>query len=559
MPDMHCSKESTAAVLRVESLAFSQIPGQSRLFLDYLSDPTALKRFYPSAVASIDDLRARIPEVLGSYATDREELCDALAAQNEKFGASEETRRNIELLREGDTVAILTGQQTGLFTGPLYAIYKALSAIKLASRLCEGGQKAVPVFWAATEDHDFEEVAGASVLDTSGRLATVRYEPTEAAGGKPVGAIRLDDSIANAIESLFAELPENELTNSLRDLLASAYTPGLGFSDAFARSISGILGRFGLIIVDPLDSRIKRQAAPLYLEAIQKSPEIVDAVRERSKRLASEGYHAQVLVENDYFPLFRQDDGGIRRALKRRSDGGVGVSGEKRSVKLEELSDSASEHPEAFSPGVMLRPVVQDYLFPTLCYFGGSAEIAYFAQNAPVYEILGRPVTPIFHRQSFTIVEPRQSRILKKFGLQFADLFAGFDALLPQIVERYLDPENALLFPRVEERINTELNRLDQQLSQIDPTVAANLATRRRKIVYHLAALNDKYRRAVVRKNDEAERQLKSTFASLLPDGQLQERVLNVTSFLDRYGERFIDQLFDAADLNDRGHRVVYL
>ena len=207
----------------------------------------------------------------------------------------------------------------------------------------------------------------------------------------------------------------------------------------------------------------------------------------------------------------------------------------------------------------MLRPVVQDYLFPTVCYFGGGAEIAYFAQNSEVYRIMDRPVTPILHRQSFTIIEAKHARTLEKYELEFTDLFAGEAEVLPKIVDKFIDPNTAKLFAEAEKKINTELNRLDQSLSQIDVTLAANLATRRRKIVYHIAALQKKYQFRRVEMDEIIDRRVRSAFTSLLPHGNLQERTLNVTSFLDRFGPKFIDMVYDSIDLDDKGHRVVYL
>ena len=206
----------------------------------------------------------------------------------------------------------------------------------------------------------------------------------------------------------------------------------------------------------------------------------------------------------------------------------------------------------------MLRPVVQDYLFPTVCYFGGGAEIAYFAQNSEVYRILKRPVTPILHRQSFTIVEAKHARTLEKYEVEFADLFAGEADILRKIVDKFIDPTTANLFAEAEEKINTEMNRLDQALSQMDATLAANLATRRRKIIYHIGALRKKYHFRRAEMDETIGRRVRSAFTALLPNGHLQERTLNVTSFLDRFGPNFIDMVYDSIDLDDKGHRVIY-
>jgi hypothetical protein len=160
-------------------------------------------------------------------------------------------------------------------------------------------------------------------------------------------------------------------------------------------------------------------------------------------------------------------------------------------------------------------------------------------------------VTTILHRQSFTVIEAKHARTLEKFELKFTDLFAGLDALLPRIVDRFVNPSTARLFADTEDEINIELNRLDEELSRIDPTLSANLATRRRKIMYHISALRTKFRRVQVDRDEMIGRRLRDLFASVLPDGKLQERVLNVSSYTDRFGAAFVNSVYDSIDLSD--------
>ena len=540
-------------------MPFSDIPHQSRLFLEYLRDPPALKRYYLNAVASYTGVSAFIPEVLANYKTDRHVLCDALTEINSQIGAGEKTFENIKLLREQDTVAVVTGQQAGLFTGPLYTIYKALSVIKMAEWLNANGSKAVPVFWVATEDHDFDEVSHTTFIGNAGELIEANYRSTDYVKNYPVGSIEIDGSITEMIDNIIGKIARTELTDEVRGSIERAWSEGMLFGNAFAKNIAEILAKFGLIVVDPMNHRLKSLAAPIYVEAIEKSDEIVAGIRQKNSELAGDGFHAQVLVEEDYFPFFRHDDEGRRIALRKAGDNIYRAKEERREFGLAELAAIAKGDPQRFSPGVMLRPVVQDYLLPTVCYFGGAAEIAYFAQNSEAYRILERPITPILHRQSFTVVEAKHRRTLEKFELEFSDMFAGFDQTLENIGRKQLSSETAMIFAEAEEKINTELNRLDQNLSQIDPTLAANLATRRRKIIYHIATLKKKACLAEIHKDETLERQVRSAFNVLLPKGELQERVLNVNSFLNKYGPYFIDLIYDAIDLNDKDHRIIGL
>ncbi|PYS90661.1 MAG: bacillithiol biosynthesis cysteine-adding enzyme BshC [Acidobacteria bacterium] len=559
MPDSAYREQSETIGLRFEDLPFSSVPNQSKLFLDYLRDPNALKKYYPSAVANSVDLVSHVDEVLSNYLVDRNEICDVLEEQNRGFDGSERTLQNIEMLRSSDCVAVLTGQQVGLFTGPLYTIYKALSAIVFAERLNKSGVKAVPVFWMATEDHDFEEVSKAVGVSKDNGLVSAEFKAVDSDTAKPVGSIRFDETIQGLISEWFSVLPKTEFSEDLRNDLVAMYTAEATFGSGFGRLLAELFGKYGLIVFDPLHEKAKGLAAPIFEKAIELSDAIVDALRVRSEDLKSNGYHAQVLVEENYFPFFWVDDEGKRVAIKRIGEGKYRIVGSRDELTSVQLINAAREQPTRLSPGVMLRPVVQDHLFPTVCYIGGSAEIAYFAQNSVVYDILNRPSTPIFHRQSFTIVEPKHARTLEKYNLSFRDLFGGFDSILPDVIQRVIDPATPLVFTQVEEKINTELNRLDQQLSGIDPTLAASLAKRRQKIIYHVAALRTKFERARIEKDEIANRRLRSLFTELYPQAALQERTINFFSFANLHDTQMIDWLYDSADIDNKCHRLIYL
>jgi bacillithiol biosynthesis cysteine-adding enzyme BshC len=555
--EIACPGSNGNIVLRAESIPFSRIPGQSKLFLQYLDDPLSLKKYYPSAVAKHTQISERIPDVLSNYTTDRTALCDVLEATNQTLSAAERTFENISLLRESDAVAVVTGQQTGLFTGPLYTIYKALSAVRAAECLRGRGFKAVPIFWAASEDHDFAEVSEAFVIDRNGQLE--RLNSNESTHGESVGEVELDPSIQATVSALFDTLKPTEFSGELRTCVATAWHSGAFFSAAFEQMLSILMREFGLVILDPLDARIKKLAAPMYAAAVLKADEIVSALTERDKELKSAGFEPQVAIEPDHFPMFWHSDECVRVALRRTEKGTFRTKDRAKEFTVDELAAAVTHEPSRFSPSVVLRPVVQDFILPTVCYFGGGAEIAYFAQNSEVYRVLGRPVTPILHRQSFTVVEPKHARTMAAYDLKFTDLFSGLNSLLPEIVDRYLNRETSATFADVEDKINTELNRLDRELSEIDPTLAENLANRRRKIVYHLGALRAKYHKAQLRKDETIDRRITSMFDSLMPKHALQERTLNVSYFLNQYGSRFIDWMYRAVDLDDNGHRVIYL
>lgn len=545
--------------MQVSSVPFSAIQGQSRLFLKYQSAPDSLRKFYPNAVSSVSELAGFAKEVTNRQVADREAVCDALIDINTRCGASTAVFNNIELLRAPNTVAVLTGQQTGLFSGPLYTIYKALSAIKLAEVLSAQGTPSVPIFWAATEDHDYEEVASTLVIGGDGDVASVRFDANARTADSQVGSIELDESINGSILELIRTLPRTEFTHEIEQELSRTWGPKSKFGEAFLAQMAEIFRPYGLIFVDPQNIKLKRLSAPIYSDAIRLANEIVPRIVERSNELIVDGYHAQVLVEPDYFPLFWQTDEGVRTAIRRTGEGTYRSKADKREFTTADLIELATNEPERFSPGVMVRPVVQDHLFPTICYFGGGAEIAYFAQNSVVYEALRRPVTPCLHRQSFTIIESRHQRTLNDLDLEFIDLFSGIESLLPKLIQKHISPDTAQLFNEVETQISIELDRLDQKLSALDVTLAANLTKRRSKMLYHIEALRKKAFRAELRKNESINSRVSAAFSSIYPNGHLQERSINVLTFLNKYGPNFVEWLYNAIDLDDRGHRLIHI
>jgi bacillithiol biosynthesis cysteine-adding enzyme BshC len=554
-----CYSTPEESGLRVETLSFERIPHQSRLFLDYLRDPLTLRRFYPSAVRFHHALPMRAAEVLTAHQVDRNKVCDALEVMNKGWGAGEETQRNIKLLRDSDCLAVVSGQQAGLFTGPLYTIYKAISAVKLAGCLSQRNTKAVPVFWIAAEDHDFVEVARAEFIGRDCRLASVEVSTELHREGQPVGRVALDESINGVVDKLFALLPTSEFSADMLALVRSAWQPGRTYAEAFACMMTSLLKRYGLIFLDPLDLQLKNLAAPLYAQAARKAHEIAEAIEKRSRELETAGYHAQVTASANSFPLFLHDREGARHAVLRLDNGKYKARECDEEYSVDELAELALAAPERFSPNVTLRAVVQDYLLPTIAYYGGAAEIAYFAQTAEVYRVLGRPATPILPRSSLTMIERHTGRLLERYGLSLADFFDGLDPLVARVVEEHLGAATAKLFTESEENVNQELDNLRRQLETIDPTLASALETGRRKINYQLEGLRTRFHRAQIGRDEAALRQLQRAFDQLYPNKDLQERHINIASLLARHGTYVIDWIYNAINLESNEHQIVYL
>jgi bacillithiol biosynthesis cysteine-adding enzyme BshC len=425
--------------------------------------------------------------------------------------------------------------------------------------LSQRDTKAVPVFWIATEDHDFPEVSESEFISRDCRLDRVSVRADLHREGAPVGRVVLDESIKQVIDILLERLPTSEFTPDLEKVLRESWRPGLTYAEAFGRMMTALVGCYGLILLDPLDARLKKLASPLYSEAARRAADIGTALEIRSRELEQAGYHAQVLATGNTFPLFIHDEKGARHALSRTADGRYQTKDGGDSYSAEDLADLAAREPERFSPNVTLRAVVQDYLLPTIAYYGGSAEIAYFAQTAEVYRLLNRPATPILPRSSVTMTERHTSRVLERYGLSLVDLFAGSEVVMARVVEEHLSTDTAAKFAHAEETFNKELDELREKLKTLDPTLAAALETGRRKINYQLDGLRTRFHRAQIARDEAALRQLERAFDQLYPHKELQERHINITSLLARHGRYVVDWIYSAVNLGSDEHQIVYL
>jgi len=506
-------------------IPFGNLPSMSALFLDYVSDWTRVRSFYPqdySLESIIAFARSRPPLDLSH----RENLCLALSEQQKDWGGD---TASIKKLAAG-AVTVIAGQQPGLFTGPSYTILKAMTIVKLARALDEAGVPAIPVFWITGEDHDHEEIEWAAVLDRDSRLERISVDLST--GEKtPSAWLTLREDVSDAVSKCLSSLPDSEFQQEVGDVLKAAYKPGVSPVDAFARMMSKLFDGSGLILVNPLHAGLRRLAAPTLIQMVRQNAEIRSAVQARSRALSQAGYHEQVKVDANFTGMFAY-----------------------RGKSREVLGPAEIDAELSLSPNVLLRPAVQDALFPTAAYVGGPAEIAYFAQAGAVYESLRRPMPPVFPRISATMLEARVARALRKYGTEFSDAFRGREFMKRKAVASVQGVE---LFDRVRDGLVAELDSLRPALSAVDPTLEGALETSRQKVLHQVEALRTKFVNAEARRNETLERHLDAIANSLFPEKKLQERVLNVTSFLMRYGLNFIGRQDQLLSLDSREHQVI--
>src|SRR5215471_21872257 len=338
MTEIYCRDLESAAARLDDALRFDRIPHTTKLFTDFLYHYDRVARFYPDYGRNAAPLASRAIQIAqGRF--DRDGVADALEHINRRAASSDLTFENISILRHPGSVAVVTGQQAGLFTGPLYTIFKALTTIKLAECLNDQGIQAVPVFWVASEDHDFDEVNHCKIVDTDGHLKEIRYEACGHSQDLPVGHVELCEGIDQKITELLQSLPRSEFLNDIEKDLRASYKANRGFAEAFSCLLARIFKDYGVVLLDPLDEGLKQIAAPIYIAALEKSEDIARALTLRSEELVDAGYHAQVHVSEDMVPLVIMLGG--RRVALMRADDAFYIKGSDRSFSRQELIEMA--------------------------------------------------------------------------------------------------------------------------------------------------------------------------------------------------------------------------
>lgn len=542
--------------MKAQCLPFAQIPHTTRLFTDFLAYPPNVRPFYPHSPHLGQWLKAEA-SALNYDPVRRESVSTILERQNASWDASPQTFANLSRLRRG-AAAIVTGQQVGLFGGPMFAIYKALAAVKLAEEATAAGVDAVPVFWLATYDHDLAEVNHISIPGPDGLLRTLTTSSHSVAGA-PVSEVRLGEEILPVVEEAASLLGESEASQFLRE----SYRPGETLGSAFARFYARLFAVWGVILLDASDPELHRVAVPLYRAAVEQASEIDDALLARGRALDAAHYHQQVKVTSSSVLLFTLQD-GARTSIHRRANGGVPefvIASERTTEKLSpaELLDRIAGVPEEFSPNVLLRPVVQDYLLPTLAYTGGAAEAAYFAQAGAVYEKILRRVTPLVPRFSATLVEPKVQRWLRQYGIAVLDAFHGPDALRQTLASRALPADLQAAFDRANKSVEDSFSSLQDALSKLDPTLVDASQTGASKVRYQLDRLRERAMAAELRRSEVVSRHADAISQALYPNGALQERGIAGVYYVARHGTELLKSIYDSMRTDCLDHQILEL
>ena len=518
-----------------------RFPWIKKLAADYAFQFSALAPFFagdPAARASWDAAIASAQK----HPRARAELSALLAKQLERRNAPAAARDAAARLADPATVAVVTGQQAGLFGGPLFTLYKGLTAVKLAAQISNDHRvPAVAVFWVEAEDHDWDEVASVSVLDNELHRRTITLPAPAGAGHAPVSTIHVGADINSVLDELASTLPQTEFTAELIADLRQAYAPGISMSDAFARVLDRTLGELGVIVFECSDRAAKPLASRIFEHEVTHPGRTWSLAGDAGRQLAANGYHTQVdAASQTGAALFRID--GSRSAVEAADAPG--------------LAGDARTRPETFSPNVLLRPIVEDTLFPTVCYVSGPNELAYLAQLRKVYEHFSVPMPLFYPRSSATILDSASARFLEKYDVPFEALQARDESVLNRLLAASLPESVDRALTAADEAIEKTMAAIVASVPAIDATLEGAAKSTLGKLQHDMATLRGKVISAAKKRDETLRRQFFRAQAQAFPDGMPQERALSSVALLNSYGPALVQRLVQELPV-DLGHHWV--
>ena len=532
--------------------------GITPLFVDYLNDFEKLKDYYAADFRDRKSWKKLIDKVL-SKQKDRSTLIRVLTEQNKQHHCGIRTLANIDLLGNENTVAVVTGQQVGICSGPLYTIYKTVTAIKLAEQLSTQfpDYNFVPVFWVEKEDHDFEEINKLNVLNPAGEVQTIEYlfggKPFERNPG-PVGSIVIDSFIDNFFDRLQTQLQESEFKLPLFTALRGYYRSGATLGAAFVGLMNQVFEDSGLVFLDPGNVELKKILKPVFQKEIAGLSKTSQMVVDTSAGL-EEHYHAQIKAKS--INLFMLHKGGRYLIEPREND--YSLKGTRQFFSKEELNSIVENSPELISPNVVLRPICQDAILQTIAYVGGPSEVAYFAQLKPVYEFFDVQMPVVYPRASVTIMEEKVKNILEKFQVDFTEIWSGIDPLLIRIAEQVSEVKVDVLFDLLHRRIHEAVAESRFGIQQIDPTLSGAIDSTLSRIESQLNVLKEKAQSAQQRRQEVTIKQIQKVAANIFPKSNFQEREFNVIYYMNKYGPDFVKWLSGEIIIERFQHQLIEL
>src|SRR3990172_990952 len=549
---------------------FGKLPNFNNLFLDYITlgeeEKTKLTPFFNTFYKNNDEFFRVIEDKIHNYNTnryfDKNVLIDILKRQNVEFGGTENTASNIELLRKEDTFAVVTGQQVGLYTGNLYTIYKTITAVKLAKNLKERFPQFnfVPVFWLESEDHDLEESNHINIINNQNKLVRIGFDSDEVQhdeessrkSSKPVGSLKFEEMINSINEQLRSSLLDTDFKDKLMNVVTSCYKEGNDYKTAFALMLNHIMGDYGIVFIDPSDPEVKRLLMPVFEKELRTSPKLCENIITTSAEI-EKNYDLQVKpkVINLFF-LHNEN----RLPIEPREGGKFALKNSKRRFENEEMFQTLQENPELFSPNVVLRPICQDYLLPSVAYIGGPAEISYFAQLKSAYEHYELTMPVIFPRTSVSVLEGKISKFMNNYNLKFEEIFHR-NVLVSKVVEKLSEVKVDDEISKYLDDLNKIFYDMKNMTAKVDQSLLNTVDNMKERLGQNLQMLKNNLINSQAKKSEVTTGQIDKVTNNIYPNENLQERVINITYFLNKYDFTFIKKLYHEIDPLNFNHQVI--
>ncbi len=528
-----------------------------KLYLDYLNDFENVKQYYYKNFRLAEDLFETMQQVMNSTYHQRDKLVDILIKQYKGYSVSEKTLKNIESLNNKNTFAIITGQQAGMLGGPLYNIYKIFTAIKLTEVLNEKFEEFnfVPVFWMEVEDHDFDEIRYFNFLGKNYDFCKVKYDDIEKFVNRgSTGNIIINNKIKLFFDEIKSSILTTQFTNDIISSCENIYSEGKTIGDAFKEILFQYFDKYGLIIFNSLDTSVKQLLKPVFNKEISNYIEHSVKLVSISAELEA-NYHSQIKIRP--INLFYSKN-NLRYPIEPTENNTIySIKNLNNNISLKELLEEIEKKPENFSPNVVLRPICQDYIFPTVYYVAGPGEVSYFAQILSIYENFNivRPI--IYPRVSATLLESSNSKRMEKLHITMEDVFVPFSKFIELILEK--NTENNILNSLNDAYNNFILDyeKVKKEAIEFDKNLNDNFNKTINNIEHSLNILIEKIKASQQRKNEELINQAKRVYNSLYPQNDLQERNLYWIYFVNKYGDKFIEHIYNSLKINLYSHQVI--
>lgn len=523
----------------------------SRMLSDLISGGTSARMFFEYSFVNPNE-RLRAIQIAQSRTINSEALNQL---ESKHRGSSVECDRNLDLLKNSNAVVVITGQQLGLFGGPLLTLYKIVSAIKLADHLSQqSGYPVVPVYWLQTEDSDYDEISRARLYSQNGVATELALDVSENKLGDSLGILELTESDFKSAVLKFEEwatelrVKDEEVLNLFTRMYSSQKTLGESVGDLMRR----LFARSGLLVFDVTPANIKEQLVEFIQKSFREHSDLATLLEQRSKELIDAGFGIQVPIRNSA-TLFAISHNGVRERLNVESSRFVGRAG---SYDQATIMNLIASEPGRFTASALARPIMQDLLFPTAAYVAGPSEFEYWGQIAPLYKFFGITQPLVVPRSNFILVDQPTRRLLEKTGLAIEDVRASTQKLLERLLEHGGIDVNTQFSP-LEKELQEKLNELEKHIIEIDSSLIKNLNKTRKHIKRGLDRFRSKYVRTLALKNTIHQSRIDRLKSALYPNDLPQDRGLALAQLLVLHGAALIDILKEELDLFSPSPKIV--